>query len=93
MNKIAIVEFPLETKEQAQKMAKNILEKELAIVVRVIDDVWQAWKEEKVDSAEVVILRCRVPLEKVDALYKYVKENHPWPVFCFDVIEVKAMSA
>ena len=89
MNKIAVVEFPLETKEQAQKMAIHLLDKDLAIVVRIIDNVWQAWKEKKVDNADVVILRCRVPLDKVNALYDYVKNNHPWPVFCFDVIESK----
>ena len=84
---LSIVEFPLEDKKQAETMAKKLLEKDLAVVVRVYSDVFQYWKEETVEGSDVVILRCRVESDKVDELYDYVKANHPWPVFCFDVLE------
>jgi hypothetical protein len=57
--------------------------------VRIYPNVFQLWKEadKDVDGSDVVIVRCRIESQKVDELYEYVKENHPWPVFCFDVLE------
>lgn len=83
---ISIVEFPLETEKQAKEMANKILDKDLAVVTRMCKS-YQQWKEDcKVFGAEVFVVRCRVESEKIDELYQFVKENHPWPVFCFDVV-------
>ena len=83
---ISIVEFPLETEEQAKEMANKILDKEQVVVTRIYK-ACQQWKEDgKVFGAEVFVVRCRVKTEKIDSLYQFVKENHPWPVFCFDVV-------
>ncbi len=95
VTELSIVEFPLETEKQARKMTEDILKNEFAMVTRIYT-TFQQWKElgkeNEVFGAETVIVRCRVKTDKVDELYKFVKENHPWDMFCFDVMESSARS-
>ncbi len=88
-DKEIIVVVPFETREEAKKVGKMLLENYLAFVVRVVGDVYQAWveKDGKMGEGEVAVLRIRTMKNKVGEIYKKIKEIHPWPTFCFEVLE------
>ncbi len=83
-----IIYIPFETKEQAKKAGDMLLELDLAYVYRIQTGIYQAWKEEsgKMGSAEICVLRLRTVKENAEKIYQKIKEIHPWPVFCFEIV-------
>ncbi len=85
-----IIYIPFETEEQAKRVGDMLLESDLAYVYRVQTGIYQAWKEEsgKLGSANICVLRLRTVKENAEKIYQKVKEIHPWPVFCFEMVQL-----
>ena len=85
-----LIYIPFDSFNQAKQIGDKLLQDGLVFVYRVYKDVYQAWKTDKGEygDAEICVLRLRAPKERVNKIYKEVKSIHPWPVFCFEVVEL-----
>ncbi|XP_033231207.1 protein CutA homolog [Belonocnema kinseyi] len=79
IHSVAYVTVP--TDEIAKKLAHGLVENKLAACVNIIPQVTSVyeWKN-KINEDNELLLMIKTRTESVDALTKYVKENHPYEV-------------
>ncbi|XP_018401869.1 PREDICTED: protein CutA homolog [Cyphomyrmex costatus] len=65
----------------AKKLARGLVENKLAACVNIIPQLTSIYEwEGKIQEEPELLLMIKTRTEKVDALTKYVKENHPYTV-------------
>ncbi|XP_012218463.1 protein CutA homolog isoform X1 [Linepithema humile] len=76
---VAYVTVPDDT--VAKKIARGLVENKLAACVNIIPQLTSIyeWKGEIQEDSELLLM-IKTRTEKIDALTKYVKENHPYTV-------------
>ncbi|EFN76556.1 Protein CutA-like protein [Harpegnathos saltator] len=79
MYSISYVTVPTDT--IAKKIARGLVENKLAACVNIIPQLTSIyeWKG-KIEEDSELLLMIKTRTETVDALTKYVKENHPYTV-------------
>lgn len=89
-----LIYIPFDSFNQAKQIGDKLLEDGLAFVYRIYKDVYQAWKTDagEYGDAEIYVLRLRALKENAHKIYKEIKAIHPWPVFCFEVVELSEES-
>ncbi|XP_020292973.1 protein CutA homolog [Pseudomyrmex gracilis] len=76
---VAYVTVPDDT--VAKKIARGLVENKLAACVNIIPQLLSIYEwEGKIQEDPELLLMIKTRTEKIDALTKYVKENHPYTV-------------
>ncbi|XP_032673030.1 protein CutA homolog [Odontomachus brunneus] len=79
MYSVSYVTVPNDT--VAKKIARGLVENKLAACVNIIPQLISVYEwEEKIQEEPELLLMIKTRTETVDALTKYVKENHPYTV-------------
>ncbi|KYN40692.1 Protein CutA like protein [Trachymyrmex septentrionalis] len=65
----------------AKRLARGLVENKLAACVNIIPQLTSVYEwEGKIQEESELLLMIKTRTEKVDALTKYVKENHPYTI-------------
>lgn len=65
----------------AKRLARGLVENKLAACVNIIPQLTSIYEwEGKIQEEPELLLMIKTRTEKIDALTKYVKENHPYTV-------------
>ena len=76
---VAYVTVPNDT--VAKKLARGLVENKLAACVNIIPQLISIYEwEGKIQEDPELLLMIKTRTEKIDALTKYVKDNHPYTV-------------
>ncbi|KAM0724515.1 Protein CutA-like protein [Formica fusca] len=79
VHSVAYVTVPNDT--VAKKIARGLVENKLAACVNIIPQLTSIYEwEGKIQEDSELLLMIKTRTEKVDALTKYVKDNHPYTV-------------
>lgn len=79
MHSVAYVTVPDDA--VAKRLARGLVENKLAACVNIIPQLTSIYEwEGKIQEEPELLLMIKTRTEKVDALTKYVKENHPYTV-------------
>lgn len=76
---VAYVTVPNDT--VAKKIARGLVENKLAACVNIIPQLTSIYEwEGKIQEDPELLLMIKTRTEKIDALTKYVKDNHPYTI-------------
>ncbi|EFN60239.1 Protein CutA-like protein [Camponotus floridanus] len=79
VHSVAYVTVPNHT--VAKKIARGLVENKLAACVNIIPQLTSIYEwEGKIQEDPELLLMIKTRTEKIDALTKYVKDNHPYTV-------------
>ncbi|XP_071580266.1 protein CutA homolog [Temnothorax nylanderi] len=79
MHSVAYVTVPDDA--VAKRLARGLVENKLAACVNIIPQLTSVYEwEGKIQEEPELLLMIKTRTERVDALTKYVKENHPYTV-------------
>jgi periplasmic divalent cation tolerance protein len=93
MEQARIVLTTVSSKEEAERMARSLVESRLAACVNVMGGVHSTYRwQGAVESAEEVMLLIKTSVEKLDALEAAVRGMHSYDVPEFVVLQVQGGS-
>jgi len=76
--RVAIVTIP---RDEAAKLAKGLVQERLAACVNIVPRIESMfWWDGKIQHDEEALLIVKTTQLKVEAMIKYVQENHPYDV-------------
>lgn len=82
------VNIPCPTLEEAKKLCKELLKKELCGTAKITDNVHLMWKEKEVDSDDVVLINLKTTDVNMEKIIEFIHKNHSWGNPCIEVLPV-----
>ena len=83
------VNIPCPTKKEAIKLCSALLKKELCATTKIHENVHLMWYEDnKVEGEEVVLITLKTTDNHIEAIHKFIFENHSWGNPCIEVVPI-----
>lgn len=82
------VNIPCPTKEEAIKLCRGLLERELCATTKIHPQVQLLWNEDGVQQDEVVLITLKTTDENIPQIHQFIFENHSWQTPCIEVVPI-----
>lgn len=82
------VNIPCPTKEEGINLCTKMLELELCGTAKVQEGIHLMWKEDTVNSADVVLLNLKTTKGNIPKIHEFILNNHSWKTPCIEVLPI-----
>ncbi len=83
-----IVNIPCPTRKEAEKLCKELLEKELCGTAKVTPTYLMYPGEKGATGEEVVLMSIKTTKIKVTEIHAFILKNHSWVTPCIEVMPI-----
>lgn len=83
-----IVNIPCPTKEEAEKLCKELIEKELVGTAKITPTFLMYPGEKGAEGEEVVLMSLKSTKSNLKDINAFILENHSWGTPCIEVIAI-----
>jgi periplasmic divalent cation tolerance protein len=89
MPKMLMVYITFPSKKDAEKIAKMLLERKIAVCCNIFSIKSLYWWEGKIENTKEVVMIVKTLKSKANNLINFIKNNHPYTVPFIGVINVE----
>ncbi len=79
------INIPVPTKEEADKLCRQIIELDLAGTGKIHENVTLMWKHDEVGEDKVCLMSLKSIRGNLEKIHEFILNNHSWKTPCIEV--------